>query len=200
MLPWLSTFSHAKFAGRPEIIKAEDIESVGYIIQTRMCPPPPLDDVRFEKEYIGLKEQFTKEAVFTEGMEQETTRATASFVQALTRYDRKPVPHLSLTTNGAYEGSRTEGGRALVVCKGFIECFVHAIPTKNIADKTWWGAPYIEQIDIAPYRTMCRTYALDQKFWFRHSLFQEDNASGGIMDLILSSVNSVKKKLFEKPF
>ena len=49
MMPWLNSFSLAKFAGKPKYIKATDIESVGYFIQTCMCPPPPLDDVRLKK-------------------------------------------------------------------------------------------------------------------------------------------------------
>ena len=50
MMPWLNSFSLAKFAGKPKYIKATDIESVGYFIKTHMYPPPPLDDVRLKKE------------------------------------------------------------------------------------------------------------------------------------------------------
>jgi hypothetical protein len=198
MLPWLNSFTLMKISGNPESITATDIESVGYIIQTRMCPPPPLDDVRFEKEYANLKDQFTKEASFTKDMELETQSATACFLNVLKRYPRNPQPHLSVTTNGTYEGSRTQGGRAIVVCKGYIERFVRAKPITNVTDKTWWGAPYVEQVDVAPYRTMCRTSALDQNFWFLQSSFREDDAPGGIMDLVMSGINS--EKPLEEPY
>jgi hypothetical protein len=190
MLPWLNSFTLMKISGSPKNITAVDIESVGYIIQTRMCPPPPLDDARFEKEYVNLREQFTKEVSFTKDMERETVKATACFLDVLRRFERNPRPHLSLTTNGTYESPRTQGGRAIAVCRGFIERFVRAKPSTNVNTKTWWGAPYVEIKNVSPYRTMCRASMLDQNFWFLQSSFREDDAPGGIIDMITASVNS----------
>jgi len=198
MLPWLSSFTLMKISGNPEALMTSEIESVGYIIQTRPFPPPPLDERRFEKELDDLRRQFSKEAVFTKDMETETQRATAVFLNVLKRFDRNPVPHLSLTTNGCYESPRTSGGRALAICKGYIERFVHAKPTCDKIAKTWWGAPFIERIGISPYRTMCRTSALDEKFLFLQSAFRDEDAPGELLDLVTSQINSHKP--LEEPY
>jgi hypothetical protein len=179
-----------KISGSEESITATDIESVGYIIQTRIFPPPPLNEKRFEEEYVKLKLQFTKEVIFTGDMERETAEATSVFLNVLSRFERRPRPHLSLTTNGCYESPRTQGGRALAVCKGFIKRFVRTVPELDIVTHTWWGAPFVEERNIPAYRTMCRVSPLDKKFLFLQSAFREENAPGELIDLITSKVNS----------
>jgi hypothetical protein len=198
MLPWLSSFTLMKLSGRTDQLTATDFESVGYIIQTRTVPPPPLDDLRFEKEHQNLKIQFTKEVVWTKDMEQETRQATGVFLNVLRRFERSPRPHLSLTTNGTYESSRTQGGRALEVCKGFIERYVRTVPTQDFNAQTWWGAPYIERAGVARYRTICRSTMLDSKFYFLQSAFRREDAPGELLDLINSSINS--EKPLEEPY
>jgi len=192
MMPWLNSFAMMKVTKDQNVLKATDIESVGYFIQTRPFPPPELNDERFEEEFQKIKAQFIRVPVFTSDMEHETRLATTVFLDVVNRKELDPKPHLSLTTNGCYESSRTQGGRALAVCKGYIERFVRAIPTQSISSTTWWGAPFVEEKGIAPYRTMCRTSQLDKKFLFLQSSFQEETAPGGLLDIVMSQAGSEK--------
>jgi hypothetical protein len=195
MLPWLGSFALMKVSENSDHITATDLESVGYIIQTRMMPPPPITDERFEVELIELRKQFEKVAIFTEEMVVETRLNTGRFLayvrNALSK--KPPRPHISLTTNGCYESPRSEGGRALYVCKKFIEKNVKCNPTVLVTTETWWGAPIIKEPGVQAYKTTCRTSKIESNFRFLSSTFRDDNAPGGVLHAAMARVDSETK-------
>jgi hypothetical protein len=190
MLPWLNAFASMKVSKSKEHLTPDDYESVGYIIQTRMMPSPPLTDERFEKEVKKLKDQFVGARTFTDNQRSETRYAVSKLLRYLNNIERFPSPHVSLTTNGCYENPRTGGGRALYVCRKFLERYVQKVPEVEVRDYTWWGAPFVEVPNVQPYKTMCRSTRLDKDIPFLSCAFRSEMASDGLIAAAMAHINS----------
>jgi hypothetical protein len=113
MLPTLKYFNLAKLIGDFSTVPISAYDDLGHIVQSRMSPPPPLTEVRFEAEYLEIKRQFTRKGQFTQEMADETNRTVDRFGNYLANLEFKPRPHISLSGSGCYENPRMEGGRAV---------------------------------------------------------------------------------------
>jgi hypothetical protein len=190
MLPALQHFNIGKLCGDMSCVPISAYDDIGHLIQSRMTPPPPLTEARFETEYLELKRQFTRQSAFTAEMAQELDQALRRFGNYLEKTEWTARPHISLSGSGSYENSRTSGGRAIYVQERFIRLYVQQPATRNVVDKTIWGAPYVLKRGIKPYRTMCREHSLVEDVNFLHSAFREETAPGGLLAAIFSDVNA----------
>lgn len=189
MLPWLNDFSLAKVLKDKTIITASLLEKVTHFIQTRVEPPPPLTEKRFDMEVKELRRQFSKKPSLTTQQRADVIQATRRLINYIGNGEIKTRPHLSLSATGKFESTRAEGGGAIYACRKYLERFVWRIPDKDYVGTSWWGAPINELRGIKPYKTVARYSRLQDGILFLTNSFRDEMAPDELMMTIFAEVN-----------
>jgi hypothetical protein len=193
MLPWLNDFSLAKVLKDKAIITVSSIEKVSHFIQSRVMPPPPLTERRFDMETKELREQFSKKPKIRPETLQKAQAATRRLINYLKNGSLKTRPHLSLSATGKFESARTEGGGAIYAARKFLERFVWRIPEADSFKTSWWGCPIQEVKGIKPYKTVARYSHLQNGILFLTNSFRDEMAPDELMMTIFAEVNEERK-------
>jgi hypothetical protein len=193
MLPWLNEFSLAKVLKDKTIITASILEKVSHFIQSRVMPPPPLTEKRFDAEVLELRRQFSKKPSLTPARRSLIVKATQRLINYIKKGEVKTRPHLSLSATGKFDSTRTEGGGAIYAARKFLERFVWSIPDKNYFGTSWWGCPINEVKGIKPYKTVGRFSRLQDGILFLTNSFRDEMAPDELMMTIFAEVNEHRK-------
>jgi hypothetical protein len=190
LLPALKHFAFAKILGDMSMIQASAFKSIGYIIQTRMTPPPPLTPQRVEKEYLDLKEQFMSRIEYSVAQRHETERIATRLGNFIAKAETNQRPHISLVASGCYESPRAQGGRGFYIAGVFIQEYVRNLASESYEGKTLWGAPLVLIERRRPYQTLCRTSSLREEIPFLRSAFRDEMGPNGLITAVLGGVNA----------
>jgi hypothetical protein len=193
MLPWLNDFSLAKVLKDKTIITASILEKVSHFIQSRVMPPPPLTEKRFDAEVLELRRQFSKKPSLTPARRSLIVKATQRLINYIKKGEVKTRPHLSLSATGKFDSTRTEGGGAVYAARKFLERFVWSIPDKDYFGTSWWGCPINEVKGIKPYKTVGRFSRLQDGILFLTNSFRDEMAPDELMMTIFAEVNEHRK-------
>lgn len=193
ILPWLLTIDLNQMLG----IATRDkqlLEHVGYFVQTRFLPSPPIDDRRFEEEYLEWSYALTRTHTWNKDMEAETIQATNRFIKFQDENNKglynRIRPHISLSASGCYENPRSKGGRALFFMHAFITEYLIVRPVADQKATTWWGAPLSVRKGTPKFFTMCREFELREDIDFLATAFRNEFAPGGYMYAQLAGEDS----------
>jgi len=189
MLPWLNDFSLAKVLKDKTIITAITLEKVNHFIQSRVMPPPPLTEKRFDAEVLELREQFSKKPSLTPARRSLVVQATQRLINYLKNGEVSTRPHLSLSATGKFESARTDGGGAIFASRKYLERFVWKIPGESYVGTSWWGCPINEVKGIKPYKTVGRFSRLQDGILFLTNSFRDEMAPDELMMTIFAEVN-----------
>jgi hypothetical protein len=195
MLPWLNDFSLAKVLKDKTIITASNIECVSHFIQSRVMPPPPLTEKRFDAEVSELRRQFAKKPKIQPNDMADVRSATRRLINYFRAGGRSIVtrPHLSLSATGKLESARTSGGGAIYAARKFLERYVWKIPDYDYAGTSWWGLPLTEKKGIKPYKTVGREKPLQNGILFLTNSFRDEMAPDELMMTIFAEANEQRR-------
>jgi hypothetical protein len=186
MLPWLNVFSLAKVLKDKTIITASNIECVIHFIQSRVMPPPPLTEKRFDEEVLELRKQFLKKPKIQPEDMANIRQATGRLITYIKKTGEvKTRPHISLSASGKLESARTDGGGAIYAARKFLARFVWNIPKHSYIGTSWWGCPINEVKGIKPYKTVARESSLQNGILFLTNSFRDEMAPDELMMTIL---------------
>jgi len=200
-LPWLRIVSiHATFPVAAPL-STRCVERVGILVQTRMLPPPPLNERRFEKEVLKWRDDLTRVPTWNSELEREVRHQTTNICQFIKNVDGRvsPRPHVSLTSSGCFNNPRKEGGRAVIFMQRFLDEYVKKPSTENSPEglTTWWGAPYVFVKGVPRFYTMCRSTNLSTEVPnFLHSSFLDEMHGGSLMALMFGMGTSIEEPMF----